>query len=131
MVGVVATASLELSCAGNAPVMADPSPPTELPAAMFFEPCNNYTTTSDFLPGDEVLYAEHEFSGMKAADIVARVHILGDPNIHFPGYVQGNTTGDGFRHPSAQMLVRDGSAAVVCGFVGEPLNFDTVTFVFR
>lgn len=132
---ITTTAITGSSCDPGSPVVeAGPDGSTVGPTQVFTEPCNKFAEIEQN-PGNPVLYAEHEFPGLTAADIAWRVVILGSSanwvSMTMPKYDKMLRTEYEQSNPHQKMIVRDGAAAVVCGFAKDPLEFQTVDFVFR
>ena len=121
------------SCGGpdtNSPAIADGAP--EIPATVFIEPCDKLGEDTRWTPGVPIVYASHEFPGLPAGDIAARVTVVGKAPFPIAGFEWANRTA-GFIgvDPPSVLLIRDGWVGVLCGYGGKLLNFNSVTFVFR
>lgn len=127
LMGSVGTLLNMGSCGNVAPI--DAQQPDHEPANVVYEKCENYgKTTKD----EQVFYAEHEFPGWTIADIVARASVVGPSTVQIPGYALMNRTG--WRPPpdyQSEMLVRDGAAAVICGYLGSGVENNSIAFIWR
>lgn len=110
----------------DAPPVATATTPPEPVTESYQEPCNNIWVVSE-LGGQPVVYAEHEFPGLKAAEIAARVHVMSNSAYAIADYAAA-TRIDTLQQT---MLIRDGAAAIVCGFQGQKQLLTIVTFVVR
>lgn len=114
----------------NPPAVADAAP--EIPATVFIEPCDKLGEDTRWTPPTPIVYASHEFPGLPAGDIAARVTVVGKAPFPIAGFEWANRTA-GFIgvDPPSVLLIRDGWVGVLCGYGGKLLNFNSVTFVFR
>lgn len=122
--GLVASA-IFAACMDVPPVATATTPPEPVTES-YQEPCNNFWVVPE-LGSQSVVYAEHAFPGLKAAEIAARVHVMANSPYAIADYVTA-TRIDKFQET---LMIRDGAAAVVCGFQGQTPLLTIVTFVVR
>lgn len=114
------------SCDVSNPVGAEPSP--SLAPIVYEEPCNRVAQVPSFEANAMALYAEHEFPGLSAFELAARVTVVVPAKYPFDKYALASRL-DRF---DESLLFKDGAVAVVCMIQGEPVKaFDNVLFLFR
>lgn len=114
------------SCGTSPPATAEPSPAPAL--TVYEEPCNRIQPLPSYEANAVALYAEHEFQGVAALELAARVTVVTPVKYAIGAYDRGVRL-DRF---DEALLVRDGGVAVVCSIQNEPfVTFNNVTFLFR